>query len=72
MEKFKKALLEGLVNKPKQWRDGQYIFNHIDSVYGVARTVQFVKGIDCFYDDSKIDAFIEAAYEVLTENNKLK
>lgn len=68
MEKFKQAVLEGLKNKPKKWRDGQYVFNHIDATYGVARTVQFVRGIDCFYDDSKIDAFIEASYEELIKN----
>ena len=68
MEKFKQEILEALKNKPKQWRDGQFVFNYIDEVYGVARTVQFKKGIDCFYDDSKIDAFIEACYQELIKN----
>lgn len=68
MENFKQIILEGIKNKPKNWRDGQYVFNHIDECYGVARTVQFVRGIDCFYDDSKIDAFIEACYEELIKN----
>ena len=62
MEEFKQLLLDGLKTKPKHWRDGQYIFNVIDHEYGVARTIQFQHGIDCFYDDTQIDAFIEAAY----------
>ena len=58
--------------RPKNWRDGQFIFNHIDVEYGVARHVQFVEGIDCFYDDSKIDSFLIASYNVLKqiEENK--
>lgn len=66
MEKFKKTILENLKNKPKEWRDGQFIFNYIDEYFGVARTVQYIDGIDCFYDDSKIDSFIEACYKRIT------
>ena len=50
---------------PKDWRKGQAIFNYIDEKYGVARQVQFVDHIDCFYDDSQIDAFIDACYKRL-------
>lgn len=53
-------------NKPPQWREGQYVFNYIDRVYGVARTVQFNENVDCFYDDSKIDAFIEKCANIIT------
>lgn len=63
MEEFKKNILKELENKPEEWRKGQFVFNYIDHVYDVARTVQFGRGIDCFYDDSKIDAFIEACWE---------
>jgi hypothetical protein len=66
MEEFKKIILEDLKNKPKEWRDGQFVFNHIDEYFGVARTVQYIDGIDCFYDDSKINAFVEACYKRIT------
>jgi hypothetical protein len=46
--------------KPKQWRNGQFVFNYIDSTYGeVARISQFRDRIDCFYNDENIDAFIK-------------
>lgn len=66
MEKFKETILENLKNKPKEWRDGQFIFNHIDEYFKVARTVQYIDSIDCFYNDNKIDKFIEACYERIT------
>ena len=48
-------------------RKGQCVFNYVDEKYGVARIVQFEKGIDCFYDDSVIDEFLDACYDVLDE-----
>ena len=44
--------------KPKEWRDGQFVFNYIDSVYGVARQVQFDDKVDCYYLDKNIDEFL--------------
>lgn len=55
------------VPKPEQWREGQNVFNYIDSVYGISRHIQFKEGIDCFYDDSKIDAFLEKAVKIINE-----
>ena len=57
--------------RPPHLRKGQYIFNWIDKHfqipehfnfknYSIARQVQFIDGIDCFYDDSKIDEFLDA------------
>ena len=66
MEKFKETILEGLKNKPKEWRDGQYVFNYINEHYDVARIVQYIDDIDCFYNDNEIDKFIEACYERIT------
>lgn len=43
-------------------RYGQSVFNYIEEKYGVARYVQFSDGIDCFYNDSKVELFIEAAW----------
>lgn len=65
---FRREVMAAMKNKPEQWRDGQFVFIYIDEIYGVARHVQFVEGVDCFYDDSKIDAFIEACYKELIKN----
>lgn len=47
-------------------RRGQATFNAVESDYGkIARFVQFVKGVDCFYDNKQIDAFLEACYKYL-------
>ena len=56
------------IEKPSNWREGQFVFNTIDSLYGIARTVQFKDGIDCFYNDSEIDNFINACYNRLNKN----
>ena len=50
---------------PKCWRKGQSVFNIVDSKYGVARDVQFIDGIDCFYRDEQIEPFLIAAYKRL-------
>lgn len=52
-------------DKPRYWRRGQAVFNYIDSKYGIAREVQFSRGIDCFYNDDMIGAFVDAAYDIL-------
>ena len=43
---------------PKYWRKGQFVFNRVDKLYGVARSVQFVDHVDCFHNDEAIDDFI--------------
>lgn len=48
--------------KPKEWRKGQFVFNRIEQLYGVARQVQFKDCIDCFYNDSAIEEFIKCAH----------
>ena len=52
-------------DRPTDWRRGQAAFNYIEQKYHVARQIQFEDGIDCFYDDSKIDDFIIASYRRL-------
>jgi hypothetical protein len=59
---FKEDVLTAMKNKPEDWRDGQFVFNYINEKYGVARYVQFIEGIDCFYSDDKIDQFIDKCY----------
>lgn len=61
-EEFRNTILEGIKEYPKNWRYGQKVFNYIDAQYGVARNVQLVHGIDCFYRDELVDAFIKCSY----------
>ena len=75
-EEFRNEVLSAneMGHKPCCWRDGQFVFNYIDVEYGVARSVQFIDGVDCFYDDSKIEEFITRSYEYiknaeLSDNN---
>ena len=65
-EEFKKDVLCFAKNRPAQWRKGQAVFNYIDMTYGVARDVQFIDHVDCFYIDENIDQFIDKAYDRLT------
>ena len=50
---------------PKCWRKGQSVFNIVNSKYGVSRDVQFIDGIDCFYNDEQIEPFLIAAHKRL-------
>lgn len=63
IEKLKEEIFS--IPQPPQWRQGQFVFNYIDQIYGVARTVQFVDKVDCFYDDDKIDDFIKCAIKYI-------
>ena len=69
LEDFRNEVLSEMKHKPKAWRDGQFVFNYIDEKYNVARYVQFVDRVDCFYDDTNINSFIVKCYEAL-KNNK--
>ena len=66
LEEFKNSIYS--IEKPSNWRDGQFIFNTIDKLYKVARKVQFENNIDCFYDDSKINQFIVACFNEINKN----
>ena len=66
LEEFKKSIYS--IEKPSNWRDGQFVFNTIDKLYKVARKVQFENNIDCFYDDSKINQFIVACFNEINKN----
>lgn len=63
VEELKKEISE--IEFPKNWRKGQSVFNYIDNVYGIARTIQFEYGIDCFYNDKYIDDFLNKAVEII-------
>lgn len=57
--------------KPKAWREGQFVFNRVDAIYGVAREAQFVHRVDCFFRDDKIDEFLEVCAKILTERQNI-
>lgn len=63
VEELEKEISE--IEFPKNWRKGQSVFNYIDNVYGIARTIQFKYGIDCFYNDNNIDDFLNKAVEII-------
>jgi hypothetical protein len=51
---------------PKDWRQGQKVFNAVEALYGnVARQVQFGRKVDCFYDDNMIDPFLENSWDII-------
>lgn len=60
---LKNEVMIAMENKPKQWRKGQFVFNYIDEVYGIARHVQFVDNVDCFYLDDQIDSFLRCVVD---------
>ena len=64
-EDFHAEVLQAMNQRPDHYRKGQAVFNYIDENYGVARYVQFVGGIDCFYNDDQIIPFIRASWEAL-------
>lgn len=71
LDEFKKEVLDFAENEaPKSWRKGQAVFNYIDKSYDVARTLQFEKHIDCFFNDDLVDEFIDAAYKEYYERIK--
>ena len=63
LEELKKEIFS--ISQPPQWRKGQFVFNYIDQIYGVARDVQFKDNVDCFYNDDKIDEFLECVIKRL-------
>ena len=67
---LKVEVLKAMENKPKEWRNGQFVFNYINENYApVARQVQFQDGIDCFHRDDMIDKFIDACALRININN---
>lgn len=66
-EEFKEqvfALVEADPNK-KYYRLGQAVFNVLDNEqYGNLARIAQTSGIDCFYDDTKIDDFLRFCYEL--------
>lgn len=69
---FKNFIARELKKKPKEWRDGQFIFNFLDILIpGLSRELQYVKKVDCFYLDSEIPEFLNAAVDLMEEKEWL-
>lgn len=64
---LKDEVYSAMQNKPKEWRSGQFVFNYIDDKYGVAREVQFIDNIDCFYNDNQIEEFIKCSLKRIND-----
>lgn len=60
LKQLTEELNKALETKHDCIRKGQFVFNYMESTYGVAREVQFKDKIDCFYNDSMILAFVIA------------
>lgn len=65
LEELKKEIFS--VHQPPHWRKGQFVFNYIDQIYGIARKIQYIDRVDCFYNDDKIDAFLECVIKRLNK-----
>ena len=74
LNEFREEILTAMENRASHLRKGQFVFNYINENYGVARYVQFIDGIDCFYNDDVIDQFIDKCYVTMVaaeQNGKL-
>ena len=66
-EELKNEVMTEAQNRPSYIRLGQFVFNYIDSIYGVARQVQFDDKVDCYYLDKNIDEFLICALKRINE-----
>ena len=60
-----KHIAKSIIDESPHIRYGQAVFNYVDEKYGVARISQFDYGIDCFYDDKKVEKFLDKCYELI-------
>lgn len=66
--KLSDEITKALEHKPAHIRKGQFVFNYMDCVYGVASIVQFEDKIDCFYNDDTIPEFLLACLKRINHN----
>lgn len=63
-----KSVAGEIIKDHPELRKGQAIFNVVDrSFNNVARIAQFDYGVDCFYDDSMIEPFLDKCYELFNK-----
>lgn len=70
MKTVEELLLEVVTasqSRPDYIRFGQFVFNYIDEQYGVARQVQFIDDVDCFYRDDKVLEFLDKSLKRINE-----
>jgi hypothetical protein len=58
IEELTQEVVTASQTRPDYIRFGQFVFNYIEEHYGVARQVQFIDGVDCFYRDDKVFEFL--------------
>ena len=66
-EEFKSKIKTAAAIERKKYpmlREGQAVFNETDKYNHVARIVQFDYGVDCFYDDTMIEPFLDKCWEI--------
>lgn len=61
-EQFIQDIKSAVEQRPPHIRYGQAVFNYIEDKYKLARIVQYVDKIDCFYNDNNVDKFIGACW----------
>jgi hypothetical protein len=68
-EEFLKDVNDGVTKMLKKYpylRYGQAVFNYVDLNYeDTARTVQYLDNIDCFYDDSLTNKFLDHCWRIV-------
>jgi hypothetical protein len=69
-EEFKSKIKTAADNTRRDYpelRKGQAIFIQADKHEHIARIVQFDYGIDCFYDDTMIEPFLDKCWEIYSK-----
>lgn len=57
---------------PEWSRLGQFVFNRANELYGnVARQVQYLDNVDCYYHDDQVDNFINKVWNRLKKETVL-
>ena len=68
-EKYISDIWHAIDFRPRCLRKGQAVFNYIEQAYpGVGRSV--MEEVDCFYNDSYIDQFIDACWKIIDSQNQ--
>lgn len=69
-EEFKSKIKTAAAIERKKYpmlREGQAIFNETDKYNHVARIAQFDYSVDCFYDDTMIEPFLDKCWEIYNQ-----
>lgn len=58
--------------KPKEWREGQFVYNTLYKIDGAAVLItKYAYTTDCFYNDDKIDDFIKYWTKIINDYEQL-